>query len=614
MALGSRSGVSSHYCNPFVLVCNSDTCKTHSSVYGFNLLWSGSHTTVVEAGPYSSTRIVSGIQPEGFSWTLAPGESFDTPEAVLTWSDTGFDGLSAQMHALVRSHVVPQRWARAPRPILVNNWEATYFDFTEKKLGALAGAAADVGAELFVLDDGWFGRRTNDSRGLGDFDVNQQRLPHGLDVLARRLSARGLSFVLWVEPEMVSEDSALFEAHPDWILASPGVPPSKGRHQWVLDLSRTDVQDHLIGALTELVGSAPIAYVKWDTNRHHTDRWSASLVEQGRLDTAWTLGLYRVIDAVVRAHPDVLFESCASGGNRVDLGMLAHTPQVWLSDDTDAWERARIQTGASFGYPQSVRGSHASAVPNHQTLHVSPLKARFDVVAFGLLGYELDLSALSPAERRAVAAQIAFYREHRELLQYGRWRHMRAPFDGEECAGMIVSQDQSAAAVMEMVGRVTPNSHEEPLVLRGLNPGWRYRVSTRVESLDPRIFGSLMNEALPVKVNPDGALIRTVTRHRLLATEAFSVEVAGDLLMSAGCDSRSASPVPAGRRVCALCRTIRPGFICLSACKRSAAQWWVEQGSWRPTRRRPLLSLCLCPLFRTQFLGAGVPLIPLLLW
>lgn len=533
---------------------------------------------------------------------------------MLTWSDTGFDGLSAQMHALVRSHVVPQRWARAPRPILVNNWEATYFDFTEKKLGALAGAAADVGAELFVLDDGWFGRRTNDSRGLGDFDVNQQRLPHGLDGLARRLSARGLSFVLWVEPEMVSEDSALFEAHPDWILASPGVPPSKGRHQWVLDLSRTDVQDHLIGALTELVGSAPIAYVKWDTNRHHTDRWSASLVEQGRLDTAWTLGLYRVIDAVVRAHPDVLFESCASGGNRVDLGMLAHTPQVWLSDDTDAWERARIQTGASFGYPQSVRGSHASAVPNHQTLHVSPLKARFDVVAFGLLGYELDLSALSPAERRAVAAQIAFYREHRELLQYGRWRHMRAPFDGEECAGMIVSQDQSAAAVMEMVGRVTPNSHEEPLVLRGLNPGWRYRVSTRVESLDPRIFGSLMNEALPVKVNPDGALIRTVTRHRLLATEAFSVEVAGDLLMSAGCDSRSASPVPAGRRVCALCRTIRPGFICLSACKRSAAQWWVEQGSWRPTRRRPLLSLCLCPLFRTQFLGAGVPLIPLLLW
>ncbi|WP_115726657.1 alpha-galactosidase [Actinomyces culturomici] len=534
IVLGSRSGVSSHYCNPFFAVCAPEAGEEHGAAYGFNLVWSGSHTAIVEAGPYASTRVTAGIQTEGFAWTLAPGESFETPAAVLAYSDAGLDGLSQCLHALVRRRVVPSRFAGAARPVLVNNWEATYFDVSEKRLDALAKSAAEVGAELFVLDDGWFGRRTSDERGLGDFDVNRSRLPSGLDGLGARLRKRGLDFGLWVEPEMVSRDSALFDAHPDWILASPGVEPSPSRHQFVLDLCRTEVQDHVIARIGELLDSGPIRYVKWDMNRHHSDRFSAALAEQGRLDVAWTLGLYRVLREVTGAHPDVLFESCASGGNRVDLGMLAYMPQVWLSDDTDAWERARIQSGASYAYPQSVWGSHVSASPNHQTLRVSGIEARFDVAAFGLLGYELDLGALAPAERRAVRAQIDFYRKHRELLQFGEWHRLRSPFDGDECAWMVVAPDLGKAAVLEMVGRVRPNSDQTPLRLRGLDAAARYRVTTRRESLDPRVFGSLLNQARPVKVDHEGALVRAVVRHKLMTTEAFEVEASGALLMSAG--------------------------------------------------------------------------------
>lgn len=534
LVLGSRSGVSSHYANPFAMVCAPDATETDGEVIGTNLLWSGSHATILEAGPYCSTRLLSGLQPEGFTWTLAPGESFDSPEAVLAYSDRGFEGLSRSMHALVRERVVPERWARKPRPVLVNTWEAMYFDLSEGKLDALARSTASIGAELFVLDDGWFGRRTSDERGLGDFTVNRKRLPSGLEGLARRLGRRGLGFGLWVEPEMVNRDSELFEAHPEWILADPLAEPSPSRHQFVLDLCRPEVQDHLIAEIGALLESAPIRYLKWDMNRHHSDRFSPALPEQGRLDVAWTLGLYRVLRELTSAHPEVLFESCASGGNRVDLGMASFMPQVWLSDDTDAWERARIQTGASYGYPQSLWGSHVGASPNHQTLRTSSIEARFDVAAFGLLGYELDLGALSPAELRAVKAQVRFYSAHRELFQFGDWHRLRSPFQTGECAWMLVAPDRCEALVMEMLGRARPNADARPLVLRGLEPGARYRVETRQEILDPRVFGSLINTALPVKVDHEGALVRTIARHRPMRTEAFALEASGDLLMSAG--------------------------------------------------------------------------------
>ena len=534
LVLGSRSGVSSHYANPFAMVCAPGASETAGEVYGTNLLWSGSHATILDAGPYARTRLLTGLQPEGFAWTLAPGESFDAPEAVLAYSDRGFEGLSRSMHALVREHIVPTRWAHAPRPVLVNTWEAMYFDLTEKRLDALARSAASIGAELFVLDDGWFGRRISDERGLGDLTVNRKRLPAGLSGLGGRLKRRGLDFGVWVELEMVNRDSELFEAHPEWVLADPLSEPSPSRHQFVLDLCRPEVQDHLISAIGALLDSAPIRYVKWDMNRHHCDRFSPALPEQGRLDVAWTLGLYRVLREVTSAHPEVLFESCASGGNRVDLGMASFMAQVWLSDDTDAWERAKIQTGASYGYPQSLWGSHVGASPNHQTLRVSSIEARFDVAAFGLLGYELDLGALSPAELRAVTEQVRFYSAHRELFQFGDWYRLRSPFDAEECAWMLVGEGAASAAVLEMVGRARPNAEALPLVLRGLDPQARYRVETREEMLDPRVFGSLINTALPVKVDHEGALVRAVARHRPMRTESFVCEASGDLLMSAG--------------------------------------------------------------------------------
>lgn len=532
--LGSRTGVSSHYCNPFLMVCSPEASETTGEVVGANLLWSGSWEASVEVGPYSTTRLLTGLASEGFSWPLAPGESFDSPEAVLAYSDEGFDALSRRMHALVREHVAPERPEPVEGEVLVNTWETTYFDVAEKRLDALAKAASDVGCGLFVLDDGWFGRRTDDTRGLGGFDVNRDRLPRGLDGLADRLKRRGLALGLWVEPEMASADSALFEACPDWILRDPLVAPSPSRHQFVLDLARSEVQDHLIASLDALLGSAPIAYVKWDMNRHHSDRFSPALADQGMLDVAWTLGLYRVLEAVTSTHPGVLFESCASGGNRVDLGMLSYTPQVWLSDDTDAWERARIQTGASYGYPPSVWGAHVSASPNHQTLRTSSIEARFDVAAFGRLGYELDLGALSPADKRAVKGQIAFYRKHRDLLTGGEWHRLRDPFTTDECAWMVVSSDRRRAAVLELVGRARPNADAEPLRLRGLDPTAIYRVTTRREFLDPRVFGSLINTALPVKVDPDGALVRAVARHRPMRTEEFSTRIPGDLLMRFG--------------------------------------------------------------------------------
>lgn len=532
--VASRSGVSSHYANPFAMVCSRGADETSGEVYGTNLLWSGSHETILEAGPYSTTRLLSGIQAEGFTWTLEPGESFDSPEAVLAYSATGFETLSHSMHALVREHIVPGRWAGAERPVLVNTWEAMYFDLSEKRLDALARSASSIGAELFVLDDGWFGRRTSDERGLGDFSVNRKRLPSGLTGLSSRLKKRGLDFGLWVEPEMVNRDSALFEAHPDWILADPGTEPSPSRHQFVLDLCREEVQDHLIGQITALLDSAPIRYVKWDMNRHHSDRFSPALAEQGRLDVAWTRGLYRVLREITAAHPGVLFESCASGGNRVDLGMASYMPQVWLSDDTDAWERARIQTGASYGYPQSLWGSHVGASPNHQTLRSSSIEARFDVAAFGLLGYELDLDGLSPAELRAVRAQLRFYKEHRGLFQFGRWYRLRSPFESDECAWMAVAPDSTEAVVLEMVGRAVANADAPPLRLRGLDPRARYRVSTRREMLDPRIFGPLINTVLPVRVDHEGALVRAVARHRPMTTEAFEAEASGSVLMNAG--------------------------------------------------------------------------------
>lgn len=534
LEFGSASGTSSHYCNPFFALSAPDTNEHTGEIYGFNLIYSGSHAASVEADSYGFTRVMAGIQPEGFGWTLENGESFITPQAVLSFSAEGRNGLRHNMHRFVRRHILPPAWRDAPRPVLVNNWEATYFDFTPRKLRALAAKAAGLGAELFVLDDGWFGRRTDDTKGLGDFDPNPKKLPGGLEGLAIDLAEKDLSFGLWVEPEMVSENSALFEAHPDWAVSSPGVRPSLSRNQLVLDLCRAEVREYLIEQLNALLDAAPIRYIKWDMNRHHSDRFSPALSEQGRFAHAWTLGLYQVLEAVTSAHPDVLFEGCASGGNRFDLGMLYFMPQIWLSDDTDAWERCKMQAWASLGYPQGVMGCHVSAAPNHQTLRFTPLDSRFDVAAFGLLGYEMDLTDLNAAQAKSVKAQIEFYKAHRDLFQRGRFYCLAAPEADKGGAWMVVSEDRREAAVLEMTGLVRPNAPLAPLRLTGLDETLLYHVSVRPQSVELDSFRTLLGHVLPVKPKADGVLVHLAGQMYQLPCETVDFAAAGSLLMHAG--------------------------------------------------------------------------------
>lgn len=531
---GSRTGTSSHYCNPFFLLSAPRATEDQGRVYGFNLIYSGSHEGQVEVSPFSKTRIMAGIQSDGFGWTLEHGESFATPEAVLSYSAAGKNGLSQNMHRFVEDHITPDGWANRERPILLNNWEATYFNFTEGKILSLAKKAAKLGMELLVLDDGWFGNRDSDTCALGDYSLNAKKLPHGLDGLARRVNALGLDFGLWFEPEMVSPDSDLYRAHPDWAVQVPGVSPSLGRNQLVLDLCREEVQNYIIENVNHILKSAPIRYVKWDMNRPLADLYSPTLTEQSRFAHAWMLGMYRVMKTVVESNPEVMFEGCSAGGNRFDLGILSYMCQIWTSDCTDCYERMKIQTGTSYGYPPSVMGCHVSASPNHQTARTAPLESRFDVAAFGQLGYELDLGNLTPAEEKVVAAQVAFYKQHRKLFQYGTFYRLRSPFQGETCSWMVVSRDRSEAMVLDALGRMTPNTETEPLILVGLDPEKCYQVAVRPQFVDIRSFGTLVNYILPVRVNTEGLLVHAAASVYQMPTESEQFDAYGDCLMEAG--------------------------------------------------------------------------------
>lgn len=537
---GSTTGASSAQCNPFFFVSAAGAGEFSGEVYGFNLIYSGSHAGCVEVSPFGRTRVTAGIQPEGFAWTLAPGETFETPEAVLTFSRKGKNGMSAHMHAFVRRHVVRGAWAAKERPVLLNNWEATYFNFTEAKLVRLAKSAARLGAELFVLDDGWFGARTDDTKGLGDYTVNRKKLPGGLKGLAEKVHGMGLLFGLWFEPEMVNEDSDLYRAHPDWAVRTPGITPSLGRHQLLLDLCRTEVQDYIIENVNATLASARIDYVKWDMNRNCTDAFSAALTQQGQFFHRYILGLYRVLREITAANPAVLFEGCASGGNRFDLGILCYMPQIWTSDDTDAYERGRIQTGTSYGYPPSVMGCHVSASPNHQTARRSPIESRFNVAAFGVLGYELDLTQLTPAEQKAAAAQIAYYKAHRTLFQYGRFVRLSSPFAENRFAWMVISRDRREAVVGEFLHMLVPNTETPPLRLALLNPNFLYDIEVRAQVIDVRTFGSLINVLLPFRVNAGGHLVHAVADRYMMPCEEERYAAYGDLLMQAGIKQKQA--------------------------------------------------------------------------
>ncbi|MCL1841246.1 MAG: alpha-galactosidase, partial [Propionibacteriaceae bacterium] len=422
----STTGSSSNRHNPGFLLAERGATEDAGWVYGFNLIYSGNHLGAVELANHDLVRVGLGINDHCFEQALAPGERFEAPEMIMTVSDAGLNGASHHFHDFINDHVVPRAWRHRPRPVLINSWEATFFDFTQKKLLALARQARDLGVELFVLDDGWFGKRDDDTAGLGDYDVNRKKLPNGLDGFGKQITDLGMGFGLWFEPEMVNEDSALFRAHPEWAVRAPGRRDTLGRNQLVLDLTNPDVQDYLIASVSRVLDEAPISYVKWDMNRHISVAYSPTLTEQGRFYHAYMLGLYRVLGAIFGPRPDILLETCSSGGNRFDLGMLCYGPQVWSSDDTDPVERLAIQGGLSYLYPPSCMGAHVSAAPHQQTLRPTPLSTRFNVAAFGVLGYELDLKNLGRLQLQEIREQIAFYKEHRDTLQFGRFSRLDA--------------------------------------------------------------------------------------------------------------------------------------------------------------------------------------------
>lgn len=490
--------------NPFLALKRPHTTESQGEVYGFSLVYSGNFLAQTEVTTFDLTRVTMGIHPEGFSWELNQGETFQTPEVVMVYSDQGLNKMSQVYHRLYRTRLMRGYWRDKARPILLNNWEATYFDFNEEKILNIAKKAKEVGVELFVLDDGWFGARNDDYRGLGDWYVNLEKLPDGISGLSRKIEALGLKFGLWVELEMVNKDSDLYRAHPDWIIGAPGRFESHGRHQHVLDFSRKEVVDYIYEMISKVLRESSISYIKWDMNRYMSEPYSrgASAAHQGMVMHKYILGVYDLYTRLTTEFPEILFESCASGGARFDPAMLYFAPQTWTSDDTDASERVKIQYGTSMVYPVVSMGSHVSAVPNHQLLRTTPLETRGNVAYFGTFGYELDLNLLSDEEIEMVKKQITFMKQYRDLIQVeGDFYRMLSPFAGNDAAWMVVSRDQTEAIAgfYQRLNKI--NASWLRLRLQGLSEDSLYEVSRNVlgETKFYQAYGSeLMYAGIPI--------------------------------------------------------------------------------------------------------------------
>lgn len=446
----SKRGASSVQQQPFIALVRPETTEHHGDVYGFHLVYSGNFTARVEVDPFSQTRVLMGINPHNFGWVLEKEESFQTPETVMVYSDSGLNGLSHAMHYLYRERLARGEYAQQLRPILANNWESTYFDFDEQKLLAFAENARQLGVELLMLDDGWFGKRNDDTTSLGDWSLNQEKFPHGMENLINSVHQKGMKFGLWFEPEMISPDSDLFRQHPDWAIQVKGQPISEGRNQYVLDLSRAEVRDEIIARLTAILHQLPIDYIKWDMNRNMTEVGSVTALPERQSETAhrYMLGLYHMLDTLTSRFPHILFENCSGGGGRFDPGMIYYMPQSWVSDNTDAIARLQIQYGTSLLYPPVMMCAHVSESPNHQVGRQTNIKIRGDVAMSGNYGLMLDLLHPEPQRDAAVKQQIAFYKQHRALLQQGTFHRLISPFgDSHHAAWMFTRADQCEAMV-----------------------------------------------------------------------------------------------------------------------------------------------------------------------
>lgn len=476
--ISSARGTSSHQQNPALLLCGPDCTETSGSCIGAALMYSGSFQIKIELDQLNQVRVVMGINPGQFRWKLKPYEEFYTPEVILSYSGTGMETLSHNFHKVIREHVCRGKYKLAERPVLINNWEATYFDFDEEKILSIARQAAALGVDMLVLDDGWFGRRNNDQSGLGDWVINESKLRGGLNGLSVKLKELGMCFGIWFEPEMVSEDSELYRAHPDWAVKIPDRKPVRGRYQLVLDMTNPEVRDYLYRAIANILNSAEISYIKWDMNRSISDWYSACLPaeSQGEMPHRYVLGLYELLERLTMDFPDVLFEGCSGGGGRFDAGMLYYCPQIWCSDDTDAYERTKIQYGTSFFYPISAVGSHVSAVPNHQTGRVTPLASRAVTAMAGSFGYELDLNTLTGEEKQSVAEQIKRFKKYRSLIHDGTYYRVSDPLRDNYAVWEFVSEDKSEVLVQGMIFQTEPNALQYVVRLRGLLPESSYRL------------------------------------------------------------------------------------------------------------------------------------------
>lgn len=493
--IGSRRGTSSHQYNPLLILAEQTASENAGSCYGMSLMYSGNFKGEAEQDQYQQTRVLLGLQDEQFSYPVEPGDSFIAPEVILTYSSEGLNRLSQNLHTCIRKHVCRGKYKEEVRPILVNSWEAAYFDFTGETIYDLAVQAKEAGIEMVVMDDGWFGKRDDDNSGLGDWIVNEKKLGCTLGELIGRINALGVKFGIWIEPEMVSEDSDLYHAHPDWAFTIPGRKPGRSRNQLVLDFSRKEVIDYIFDQLCKVLDQGNVEYVKWDMNRSLSDVYSAAATNQGKVFHDYVLGVYDFLERLLERYPDMLIEGCSGGGGRFDAGMMYYTPQIWCSDNTDAVDRVKIQYGTSFGYPVSTVGSHVSDIPNHQTGRVTSMHTRSVVAMAGTFGYELDLGKLSSEEKKEIRVQIADYKKYAPLILNGRYYRLSNPYTDETGSWAFVSEDQQKVllnvVVLEMHGNMTV-----PYVkLQGLSEDASYQ-----EEKSGRIYSgsALMEMGIPI--------------------------------------------------------------------------------------------------------------------
>ena len=502
-SIGSKRGASSHQYNPFLIVAERGTDEEKGRCYGMSFVYSGNFKGQAERDQYDQTRVILGLQDELFSYRLAPGEELWAPEVILSYSGEGLARLSQSFHKIIRHNLCRGRFKNSYRPVLVNNWEATYMDFDGEKICEIARQAADLGIEMLVLDDGWFGKRNSDTCSLGDWWVNEEKLGGTLAELVNRINGMGLKFGLWVEPEMISEDSELYRQHPDWAFVIPGRKPVRSRGQLALDFSRQEAADYVFDSLCRVLDSANVEYLKWDMNRSIIDVYSAleDSKSQGRVLYQYILGLYRFLDRLGRRYPHILIEGCCGGGGRFDAGMLYYAPQIWCSDNTDAVDRIRIQYGTSFGYPVSAVGAHVSTVPNHQTGRSVSFKTRGVVAMAGTFGYELDLGKLLPEEKEEVKEQVRAYKKYWRLIQDGDYYRLSDPFLPDGLGAWEFAAEDGSEALLNVV---TLNTHGNPLTayvrLRGLLPEEWYRAEETGQVYQGR---ALMEAGIPVPHMPD---------------------------------------------------------------------------------------------------------------